>query len=142
MKRAIATVSMAGSLAEKLEAAAAVGFDGIELFEADLTYFPGTPEEVAARARDLGLAIVALQPFRDAEGLPLPERPRMLERLERKLDRMQRSGIGLLLPCSRTRPDATGDRARIAEDLRLVAEPQPGRPPFHAQLSTSARTTA
>ncbi|MCS6779790.1 MAG: sugar phosphate isomerase/epimerase and 4-hydroxyphenylpyruvate domain-containing protein [Geminicoccaceae bacterium] len=122
MRRAIATVSMAGSLAEKLEAAASVGFDGIELFEADLTYFPGTPEEVAGRARELGLAIVALQPFRDAEGLPLDERARMLDRLERKLDLMQRLGTRLLLVCSQTRPDTTGEPERLAEDLRLMAE--------------------
>lgn len=122
MRRAIATVSMAGSLVEKLEAAASVGFEGIELFEADLTYFPGKPEEVAARARDLGLAIVALQPFRDAEGLSAEERSRMLDRLERKLDLLARLDTHLLLVCSQTRPDTVGDPDRLAEDLRLIAE--------------------
>ncbi|MCS6877277.1 MAG: sugar phosphate isomerase/epimerase and 4-hydroxyphenylpyruvate domain-containing protein [Geminicoccaceae bacterium] len=122
MRRAIATVSMGGSLVEKLEAAASVGFDGIELFEADLTYFPGKPEEIAARARDLGLVIVALQPFRDAEGLSESERARMLDRLERKLDLLGRLGTGLLLVCSQTRPDTTGDPERLVEDLRLVAD--------------------
>jgi len=34
--RSIATVSLAGTLPEKLEAAASVGFDGVELFDNDL----------------------------------------------------------------------------------------------------------
>ena len=122
MRRAIATVSMAGTLAEKLEAAAAAGFDGIELFESDLTYHAGTPEEVRARVGELGLEVVALQPFRDAEGLPLGERAKMLDRLERKLDLMERLGTRLLLVCSQTRPDATGEPERLVEDLRLLAE--------------------
>ena len=45
-KRAIATVCMPGSLADKLAAAAEAGFDGIELFENDPTYFDGRPEDV------------------------------------------------------------------------------------------------
>lgn len=122
MRRAIATVSMAGTLADKLEAAAAAGFDGIELFEADLTYYGGTPEDVRARAGELGLSIVALQPFRDAEGLPPPERARMLDRLERKLDLMERLGTRLLLVCSQTRADAEGEPERLVEDLRILAE--------------------
>ncbi len=122
MRRAIATVSMAGTLADKLEAAAAAGFEGIELFESDLTYYGGTPEEVRARAGELGLEIVALQPFRDAEGLPPAERERMLDRLERKLDLMERLGTRLLLVCSQTRPDSSGEPERLVEDLRLLAE--------------------
>ena len=37
--RSIATVSLAGNLPEKLEAAASVGFNGVELFENDLLTF-------------------------------------------------------------------------------------------------------
>ena len=36
MRRSIATVCLSGTLDEKLAAAARAGFDGIELFEADL----------------------------------------------------------------------------------------------------------
>ena len=36
MKTSIATVSLSGSLIEKLHACAAAGFDGVELFEPDL----------------------------------------------------------------------------------------------------------
>ena len=36
MQRSIATVSLSGTLPEKLEAIAAAGFDGVEIFENDL----------------------------------------------------------------------------------------------------------
>ena len=72
--RSIATVSLAGTLPEKLEAAASVGFNGVELFENDLLTFDGAPAEVRRICRELGLAITAFQPFRDFEAMPEPER--------------------------------------------------------------------
>jgi hypothetical protein len=63
-KRAIATVCMPGTLADKLSAAAEAGYQGIEIFENDLTYFDGRPEDVRGLAGSLGLEIVALQPTR------------------------------------------------------------------------------
>ena len=82
--RSIATVSLAGTLPEKLEAAASVGFNGVELFENDLLTFDGTPAEVRRIASELGLAITAFQPFRDFEAMPEPQRTRNLDRAERK----------------------------------------------------------
>ena len=73
-KRAIATVCMPGTLADKLGAAAEAGYQGVEIFENDLTYFDGRPEDVRGLAGSLGLEIVALQPFRDFKGLPEPAR--------------------------------------------------------------------
>jgi hypothetical protein len=43
MQRSIATVSLSGTLPEKLEAIAAAGFDGVEIFENDLLYYDGSP---------------------------------------------------------------------------------------------------
>ncbi|MGI4896348.1 MAG: hypothetical protein ACRYF3_14670, partial [Janthinobacterium lividum] len=51
----IATVCLAGTLPEKLEAASAAGFDAVEIFEPDLLSWPEPPTVVAQRARDLGL---------------------------------------------------------------------------------------
>ena len=54
MKLSIATVWLSGGLDEKLEAIAAAGFKGVEIFENDLLSFDGTPAEVrrmAARSR-------------------------------------------------------------------------------------------
>ena len=43
MKTSIATVSISGDLSEKLAAIAAAGFDGVEIFEADLLAYDATP---------------------------------------------------------------------------------------------------
>src|SRR5437660_12878700 len=43
MQTAIATVSLSGTLNEKLEAIAAAKFTGVEIFENDLLSFNGTP---------------------------------------------------------------------------------------------------
>lgn len=41
MKTSIATVCLSGGLSEKLEAIAAAGFRGVEIFESDLLSFNG-----------------------------------------------------------------------------------------------------
>ncbi len=43
MLRSIATVSISGTLPEKLHAIAAAGYQGVEIFENDLLYYTGTP---------------------------------------------------------------------------------------------------
>lgn len=43
MRTSIATVSVSGSLTEKLEAVARAGFDGVEIFENDLLGCPLSP---------------------------------------------------------------------------------------------------
>ena len=70
MQTSIATVSLSGSLNEKLEAIAAAKFDAVEIFENDLVTFNGTPADVRRATQQLELGIVTLQPFRDFEGMP------------------------------------------------------------------------
>ena len=72
----IATVSLSGDLAEKLQAIAAAGFDAVEVFENDFLTFDGGPREVGRMVADLGMKICAFQPFRDFEGMPEPLRAR------------------------------------------------------------------
>ncbi len=119
-RKCIATVALSGSLPDKLEAAAAVGFDGVEVMEGDLLSFDGTAADVRQIARDLGLTIDLYQPFRDFEAMPDPARA--LERAERKFDVMQALGTDLVLVCSNTLPAAVDDDARAAADLRAMAE--------------------
>ena len=118
----IATVSLSGTLPEKLEAAAAAGFDGIELFENDLLTWDGTPAELRDIAAGLGLAIMLYQPFRDFEALPEPLRGRAFDRAQRKFDVMAALGADRLLVCSSIHPQAIGDTARAVADLRALAE--------------------
>jgi 4-hydroxyphenylpyruvate dioxygenase len=122
LPKSIATVCLAGSLPDKLEAAAAAGFQGIEIFESDLLTYDGTPAEVGRMAADLGLAVTIFQPFRDFEAMPEPQRSRNLDRAERKFDTMQALGTDLVLVCSNTQAACLPDPARAAADLREMAE--------------------
>ncbi len=122
MQKSIATVSLSGTLPEKLEAAAAVGFDGVEIFENDLLTFDGSPEEVRTIAGNLGLAITLFQPFRDFEAMPEPRRAQNLDRAERKFDVMQALGTDLVLVCSNTHAATANDDSRAAADLAAMAE--------------------
>src|SRR3954471_6828212 len=122
MKTAIATVSLGGTLDEKLAAIAAAGFVGVEIFENDLLSFNGAPADVRRIAGDLGLGIVAFQPFRDFEGLPEPQRAKAFARAERKFDVMHALGCDLLLVCSTVSRDALGGIDRAAADLRELGE--------------------
>ena len=101
VRRAIATVCLSGTLEDKLAAAAAAGFDGIEIFEPDLVASPWAPAELAARCADLGLSIDLYQPFRDLDSTDPDRFARNLRRAERKFDVMARAGhrhrAGLLL---------------------------------------------
>jgi 4-hydroxyphenylpyruvate dioxygenase len=122
LPKSIATVSLSGTLPEKLEAAAAVGFDGVEIFENDLLTYDGSPEDVRAIADGLGLAITVFQPFRDFEAMPAPQRQRNLDRAERKFDVMQALGTDLVLVCSNVNPATIDDPQRAAADLAEMAE--------------------
>src|SRR6185503_733202 len=97
MRTSIATVSLSGSLGEKLEAIAAAKFDAVEIFENDLVTFNGTPAGVRQACGELGLGIITLQPFRDFEGMPAGQRERAFARAERKFDVMQELGTDLLM---------------------------------------------
>lgn len=122
MIRSIATVSIGGTLDEKLRAIAAAGFDAVEIFENDFTCFDGTARDVARMCGDLGLSICALQPFRDFEGMPQPQRAQGFRRIERKFDLMQELGTDLLLVCSNVSSASLGGIDRAADDFRELGE--------------------
>ncbi|MCW3149259.1 sugar phosphate isomerase/epimerase and 4-hydroxyphenylpyruvate domain-containing protein [Stutzerimonas stutzeri] len=120
--RAISTVSLSGSLPEKLRAIAAAGFDGVELFESDLLHYAGSPGEVGRLCTELGLAVSLFEPFRDFEGGPRERLQRNLDRAERKFDVMQALGTDLMLVCSNVQADAFSEPEILTADLALLAE--------------------
>src|SRR5690606_23456708 len=113
---------ISGDLREKLEAIAAAGFGGVEIFENDFLAFDRAPRDVAAMVADLGLTITLFQPFRDFEGLPEPQRSEAFDRAERKFDLMEQLGTDLILICSNVSPLALGGIDRAAADLRALGE--------------------
>ena len=135
MLPSIATVSVPGTLRDKIAAIALAGFRGIEIFEQDLIAFDGSPREVGAMVRDHGLEIVLFQPFRDFEGLPEPHRHRAFSRAERKFDLMGELGVRDVLVCSSVHPAALGGIDRMAADfaeLGAIAAPRGIRVGFEA----------
>ncbi len=120
-RTSIATVCLSGTLEDRLDAAAAAGFDAVEIFENDLVASASSPEEIRQRVAGLGLTIDLYQPFRDAEGAP-PDRFAQVERRFRaKLDLMARLGARTILICSSVAPDTIDDDALAADQLRRLA---------------------
>lgn len=123
MQTSIATVSISGSLDDKLKAIAAAGFRCVEIFENDLlTFDGGSARDVGRMVRELGLECSVFQPFRDFEGMPDALRQRVFDRMERKFDTMQELGAELLLVCSNISPAALPDRNRIIDDFAELGE--------------------
>ena len=60
---ALSTVCLSGTLEDKLRAAAAAGFAGVEMLEYDLVMSPWSPRRLADEAAGLGLSIEVYQPF-------------------------------------------------------------------------------
>jgi 4-hydroxyphenylpyruvate dioxygenase len=120
-EKSIATVSLSGTLPDKLEAAAAAGFDSVEIFEADLLSFNGTPRDVRRMVSDLGIGISIFQPFRDFDGMEPAQLARNLDRAERKFDVMGELGTELILVCSNVQENCNPSPARSAADFALLA---------------------
>ncbi|MGT2489844.1 sugar phosphate isomerase/epimerase family protein [Cupriavidus basilensis] len=105
---------------EKLEKAAAAGFDGVEIFENDLLNFDGS-WPMQCRIWPTGLDIPLYQPFRDFEAMPDEFRTRNMERRQRKFDVMESLARRMVLVCA-MQGIAVDDPARAAADLRAMAE--------------------
>ena len=66
----IVTVCLSGTLEDKLAAAAAARFQGVELFDSDLIASSWSPRRVREECARRGLTIDLYQPFRDLEAVP------------------------------------------------------------------------
>ncbi|WP_221801364.1 bifunctional sugar phosphate isomerase/epimerase/4-hydroxyphenylpyruvate dioxygenase family protein [Oceanobacter mangrovi] len=122
MKTSLATVSISGTLEQKLQAAARAGFDAVEIFENDFTQYPGTARDVRKMCDDLGLHILAFQPFRDGGGVPAAMHQQSLYRMAKKFEVMHELGTSRLLVCSVVPDFAIDDPELTAAQLHDFAE--------------------
>ncbi|MGW1624833.1 bifunctional sugar phosphate isomerase/epimerase/4-hydroxyphenylpyruvate dioxygenase family protein [Streptomyces sp. NPDC002172] len=122
MRTSIATVSLSGSLTEKLTAASRAGFDGVEIFENDLLASPLPPREIRARCADLGLTVDLYQPMRDIEAVPDDEFARNLRRARHKFELMRELGADTVLVCSSVSALAIDDDDLAASQLARLAD--------------------
>jgi sugar phosphate isomerase/epimerase/4-hydroxyphenylpyruvate dioxygenase-like putative hemolysin len=113
---------LSGTLDDKLAAAAAARFDGIEIFDSDLVASPWSPVRVRQECERRSLAIDLYQPLRDIEAVPPRQFADNLRRAERKFDVLEALGVTTLLVCSSTSPDAVDDDDLAAEQLSILAD--------------------
>lgn len=122
MRTSIATVCLSGTLEEKMLACAAAGFDGIEIFEQDLTVSPSSPEQIRDFAARLNLTLDLFQPFRDFEGVEEELLAENLFRAEAKFSLMNRLGAEVMLVCSNVATATIDDDDVAAAQLRRLGD--------------------
>ena len=122
MRTGIATVCLAGTLREKMQACAVAGFDGIEIFEQDLVTSPLSPEDVRKLAADLGLNLDLYQPFRDFDSVPEDLLAANLRRADAKFRLMSRLGMDTMLLCSNVGTATIDDDELRAAQLSRLAD--------------------
>jgi 2-keto-myo-inositol isomerase len=115
------TITLAGSLESKLDAAAEAGFTQITLWAKDLVGHPAGYRFAVERVRSSGLRVNAIQVMRDFEGLTGSLHHYKVDAAKAMLKVCEAVGAQRLLICSSTSPHASGDIDHIAKDLRKVA---------------------
>ena len=118
---AISTACLAGSLEDKLAAAAAAGFSSVELLAGDLLLSDLSPRGLKAEAARLGMTIEIYQPLH-IEALPEDRFDALLRRAEHALDVVDELGAAVLLLCSTTSPAGLDDDDVAAAQLHRLAE--------------------
>ena len=118
---AISTVCLSGTLEDKLRAAAAAGFAGVEMLEYDLVMSPWSPRRLAEEAAGLGLSVEVYQPFH-VETVPPDLFGASLRHAERKFDLLSELGASVLVCCSSRTARGLDDDDLAAEQLHAMAD--------------------
>jgi len=115
------TISLAGTLPDKLAAIGAAGFTQVMLSAADVAGYPGGIGKAAEAVRASGLRVTGFQVLRDFEGLAGDLHEYKLDIAKAMLEMCSVLDSPVLLACSSTSSHATGDPELIARDLRKLA---------------------
>lgn len=117
----ISTLSLTGSLGEKLDAIRAAGFDSVELGALDLSGSADGVTGAVEQVRASGIRIAALQEVRDFGGHSGRILAYKLELAKSYLQLMRRLNCRLLIVTPATSRNASADLDKIAADLRTLA---------------------
>lgn len=115
------TITLAGSLESKLDAAIEAGFTQITLWAKDLVGHPSGYRVAVERVLASKLRVNAVQVMRDYEGLSGPLHDYKVDTVKAMLRVCESVRAQRLLICSSTSSHASGEADRIAADLRKVA---------------------
>ena len=117
----IDTVTLSGSLEDKLRVIRDAGFGGIEIWAKDLVTHPGGVPGAVAAIRASGLRVAGFQLLKDYEGLDAHLHEYKIDIAESLLDLMDAVGAKLLVVASSTSTYASGDPDKVVADLRALA---------------------
>src|SRR3954454_18053475 len=120
-RMSIATDSLSGTLEDKLAAAAAARFPGVELAGSDLVTSSWSPGRIRDECARRGLTVDAYQPFPDFEAVPPDTFAANLRRAERTFDVLEQIGAKTVVVCSSLSADSVDDDDLAAEQLHALA---------------------
>lgn len=126
MIRSIASVSLGGTLKEKIYAVAAAGFDALELTESVLAYSEMQPSEIRQLLDETGLTVSLFHSIAEVEAVPEEVFAKTLARLDRKFELMNALGATLLGVPSNAGLHALDDQQLAATQLAMLAEKASG----------------
>ncbi len=115
------TITLAGTLGQKLEAIRAAGFGQVMLSARDLTSHEGGIEAAVAAVKRSGLRVTGLQLLRDFEGLSGHLHAYKVDIAKAMLGMCHDLGARVLLACSSTSSHATADFDSLKTDLQKLA---------------------
>ncbi len=118
---AVDTVTLSGTLEDKLRVTRDAGFGGIEIWAKDLVTHPGGVPGAVAAIRASGIRVTSFQLLKDYEGLDAHLHDYKIEVAKSLMDLVEAVGAPVLVVASSTSPYATGDMDRIAADLAKLA---------------------
>jgi sugar phosphate isomerase/epimerase len=119
---AIDTVTLSGTLEDKLRVTRDAGFGGVEIWAKDLTTHPGGVPGAVAAIRASGLRVSSFQLLKDYEGLDAHLHDYKLEIARSLMDLVEAVGATVLVVASSTSPYAAGDMDKVAADLAQLAQ--------------------
>jgi sugar phosphate isomerase/epimerase len=115
------TISLAGTLPQKLAAVREAGFSQIMLMARDLVGHAEGIDDAVRVVKASGLRVTGFQVLRDFEGLPGNLHAYKIDVAKSMLEMCAAVGAKVLLICSSTSTHATGNPDVLARDLRKLA---------------------
>jgi sugar phosphate isomerase/epimerase len=115
------SITLAGPLESKLNASKAAGFSQIMLWAKDLAGHPGGLEQAVHLVKASGVRVTGIQVMRDFEGLSGALHEYKLDIAKNMLHVCQAVGAPLLMVCSSTSSQASGELPLIARHLAKLA---------------------
>jgi sugar phosphate isomerase/epimerase len=115
------TISLAGTLPQKLAAIRGAGFSQVMLMARDLVGHAEGIEAAVDAVKASGLRVTGFQVLRDFEGLSGHLHEYKVDVAKSMLEMCAAVGAKVLLVCSSTSTHATGDPDALARDLRKLA---------------------